>query len=424
MNLDDRARQARNSLHDHVGSEIDVGEARRSLAARSRRQRSDRRRARVAAAGLTAVALLGGIAIVSNAGDPDDPRPPDDVAIDDLDQDRDRDRDDSTSDAEIIEAMPLGPTDGKESWRLPVAASPQDGLTEGDTITIYGRGFQPHDSLGVVHCGSEADTANAGVDGCDLAGGSQGAFGGVQYVSADANGDVVAEIVVRRFIETPGYGRIDCASGPERCLIGMGAISNYDRSGGVYINFAGAPEFATPSFAVDGDPLALTPGQQVGVSVAGWVPGRQIRIQQCVLGDAGFDGTERCQPLLDTRADEVGAFAGTVSVNAEVVDADGAVACAGNCALQATGIGIPEGTTAPLPDGVWVDFVESDGAPTTTHPNTTTTPPPVAGNPATTDPDGTATSVPSGDEPDRMTEAEVQAEADAASATTEAQTGG
>jgi hypothetical protein len=376
VNLDDRARRARNSLQNHVRSDLDLSDARASLEARARRQRSDRRRARVAAVGLSVVALLGGIAVVSASNEPDDTRRPDELAVDD------RDRDPISDDA-VLEAMPLGPTDGKESWRLPVAASPQDGLQEGDVVTIYGRGFDPHDSLGVVHCGWEADVENAGVNGCDLAGGS-GGYSGVQYVSADANGDVVAEITVRRFIETPGYGRIDCASAPERCLLGMGAISNYDRSGGVYINFAGAPEFAAPTFQVSPDPGQLTPGQQVQVDVTGWVPGRQIRIRQCALGEGGFDGTERCQPLLDTRADGAGAFTGTVTVNAEVVDDDGAVPCEGNCVLEATGIGIPEGTTAPVPAAVAISFAEGSAEETTTtHAGTTTTPPPVAGNPAT-----------------------------------------
>ena len=378
MNLDDRARAARASLHHHVSTDLDIGEARASLEARGRRQRSDRRRARVAAAGISAMALLGlGLVVSTGSGGPAE-RDPGEVAIDDSGRD-------TASDEAMIEAMPLGPTDGKESWRLPVAAAPQSGLREGDTITIYGRGFEPYDSLGVVHCGSEADTENAGVNGCDLAGGgSEGGFAGVQYVDADENGDVVADIVVRRFIETPGHGRIDCASAPERCLIGMGAISNYDRSGGVYINFTGAPEFPLPTFTVAPDPTQLTPGQEVQVDVAQWVPGRQIRIQQCILGDGGLDGSQRCEPLLDTRADANGAFSGTVVVNAEVVDDAGAEPCAGNCVLQATGIGIPEGTTAPFPDVVAIDFIagaESD-ATTTTHAGTTTTPPPVDGNPA------------------------------------------
>ncbi len=379
MNLDDRARQARASLQHHVGTDLDLGEARASLESRQRRQRSDRRRARIGAAALTVVALLGGVALVSSGGGGSaENRGPSDLAIDDLDRDPD-------SDAAMIEAMPLGPTDGKESWRLPVAAAPQSGLHEGDTITIYGRGFEPYDSLGVVHCGSEADTENAGVNGCDLDGGSNGTFAGVQYVSADHKGDVVADIVVRRFIQTPGYGRIDCASAPERCLIGMGAISDYDRSGGVYIDFAGAPEFPVPTFTVSPDPAQLVPGQEVQVDVTQWVPGRQIRIQQCIADDGGFDGSERCEPLLDTRADADGAFNGLVVVNAEVVTDSGAEACADDCFLQATGIGIREGTTAPFPDPVAIDFVGGGSETTTTHPGTTTAPPPVEGNPANPD---------------------------------------
>ena len=128
----------------------------------------------------------------------------------------------------------------------------------------------------------------------------------------------------------------------------------------------------------------LPPGQQVQVDVAGWVPGRQIRIQQCVVGEGGLDGSERCEALLDTRADGVGSFSGTVSVNAAVIDDRGEVACGDACVLRADGIGVPEGTTAPLPDAVALAFVaDAASLPTTSRPATTTTsPPPIDGNPA------------------------------------------
>jgi hypothetical protein len=370
MNLDDRARQARSSLQGHVSADLDLRAARASMEERGRRATDERRRARFAAAGIAVIALIGGALVVSQAGRNDPDRP--DVASDDLDRDRE-----GKSDAEVIEAMPLGPTDGKESWRLPVAVSPQAGLRDGDTVRLYGRGFQPHDSLGVVHCVSEADTENAGVAACDLAGTTGGAYGGVHYVTADAKGDVVVDVVVRRYIETPGYGRVDCASAPERCLLGVGAINDYDRSGGAYIDFAGSPEFAEPTLDIDADPLSIAPGQQVEVEVTGWVPRRQIRIQQCVVGPRGFDGSERCQPLIDARADAAGNFTATLSLDALVADDQGTVDCEDRCVLDATGIGIPEATTAPLPPPIRLSFLLTGSEPpsTTTLPGGTTAPP-------------------------------------------------
>lgn len=371
MNLDDRARDARASLEAHVRTDLDLRQARAGVDHRNRGRHSDRRRARIAVAALGVIALLGGIAVVSGSNQgPDDPtREPRELAVDEDGGGETR------SDDEMIEAMPLGPTDGKDSWRLPVAVSPQTGLQEGDVVTIYGRGFLPGDSLGVVHCSSEADTQNAGVTGCDLS-------AGVSHLNADANGDIVAEVTVQRFIQTPGYGRIDCASAAERCLLGMGAMNDYDRSGGVYIDFAGAPPFPQPTFTATGVEAGFVPGQEVPVEVTGWVPGRQIRIQQCALG-AGPDATDLCEPLLDTRADPAGALSAAVVVNAEVVSADGQAPCGEHCYLQATGIGIPEGTTAPFPAEVPIWFVEGAGdVTTTTHAGTTTTPAPIEGNPA------------------------------------------
>ena len=122
-------------------------------------------------------------------------------------------------------------------------------------------------------------------------------------MTADAEGNVVAEVQIRRFIETPGYGRVDCASVAERCLLGMGAISNYDRSGGVYIRFEGSPDFPVPSLSVPGSEGGLTPGQEVQVQVSAWVPGRLIRLQQCAAGADGYDDADSCETLLDTRAE-------------------------------------------------------------------------------------------------------------------------
>jgi hypothetical protein len=360
--LDHRASRARESILRHVG-DVEVTGPRSDLDARRLRQRSDRLRARGAAAAVAVLALLGGGALLSVAdgpGSPDDGGVDEELAIDD------------TEGRALLENLPSSPIDGKQSWRLPVGVSPQTGLRDGDLVTIYGRGFEPNDSLGVVHCSSEADTLNAGVDACEL--GSNGTFSGVQYVSADAEGNVVAEVQIRRFIETPGHGRVDCASAAERCLLGMGAINNYDRSGGVYLQFEGSPNFAAPSLSVSGSEDELTPGQEVQVQVSAWVPGRLIRLQQCATGTDGYDDADPCETLLDTRADEAGSLTAALVLNAAVIVDGREVACTPGCVLRATGIGVPEGTTAPLPDPVPLRFAPgTEGVTTTSHAATTTT---------------------------------------------------
>ncbi len=359
--LDHRASRARESLVRHVGP-VDAAGPRSDLEARRRRRRSDRRRARVGAAAVAVVALLGGGVALSMAGpgDPGDRETSEELAVDDAEG------------RALLENLPSSPIDGKESWRLPIGVSPQTGLRDGDLVTIYGRGFEPNDSLGVVHCSAEADTRNAGVDACQL-GADQG-FAPVQYVSADAAGNVVAQVEVRRFIETPGFGRIDCASAAERCLLGMGAISNYDRSGGVYIDFEGAPEFPVPTLGVTGSEGQLTPGQEVAVQVGSWVPERLLRLEQCVVGADGYDDEDPCEPVLDTRADGGGALTAAVVLNAVVVVDGSEHPCDDTCVLRATGIGVPEGTTAPFPDPVPLRFAPgTDGVTTTSHATTTTT---------------------------------------------------
>lgn len=358
--LDRRAGQARESILRHVG-DVDLSGPRAGLDGRGRRQRSDRRRARAGAGVLVVLALFGGGALLSAVGS-DSGRDGDideEVVIDDLDREA------------LLENLPSSPIDGKQSWRLPVGVSPQSGVHDGDLVTIYGRGFEPNDSLGVVHCSAEADTRNAGIDACEL--GADRGFAPVQYVSADAEGNVVAQIQVRRFIDTPGFGRVDCASAAERCLLGMGAISNYDRSGGAYLRFEGSPDFAVPSLSVPGSEGELTPGQEVQVQVSGWVPGRLLRLQQCVVGPDGLDDDDPCETLLDTRADDAGALTTPLVVNAAVIVDGQEVPCTAGCVLRATGIGVPEGTTAPLPDPVSLRFASgSAGVTTTSHAATTT----------------------------------------------------
>jgi hypothetical protein len=355
MNLDDHARQAADRLRANDPTPSAVAATHDLVLGESAGRRRRQRAARVGLAAVAAVGALGVAAIAMS--NPGAPRPDDATGT-------------TTTTPSPLDLMPSSPIDGKASWRFPVVVEQQSGLHDGDTVTVYGRGFTPNSSVGLVMCGAEADVDGAGVGGCDLsAPEGQGAFDHVTYGNANEAGDVIASFQVRRFIDTPVGGRIDCQSAAERCLIAVAQVSDYDRSGGSYVNFADAPPFPTSALTV-APTTDLTPGTAVQVDITDWMPKRPVRLELC-RGDT-------CQTLQDGAADEAGAFRATVVVPNAVIDSqrDGAepTACGGDCVLRATGIGVAGASSQPFPDPVPLTFTD---APTVTAPvPTTTTVPP------------------------------------------------
>ncbi|HEX2578319.1 MAG TPA: neocarzinostatin apoprotein domain-containing protein, partial [Aquihabitans sp.] len=375
MDLDARAARAARELRTQVHQELDVTAARSSLGAAASARPSHLRHARVAALALVAVAV-GAFAALGAPGGPGDGLRTGDP------------EETSGRAAAILGAMPSGPIDGKASWRLPVLAEPQNGLGDGDAITIYATGFEPGHSVGIVQCTSEADVGNAGIAACQLAAtGEANGYGAVTRAVASSEGTVVAEFVVRRSITTPDGGEVDCASAPERCLVGIGAVSNYDQSGGAYIDFAAAPPFPEPTLALD-PAGAVAAGAPATARLRAWPAGRAVRFSQCV-GD-------RCQALVDAKAGPDGNVDQVLDLRTSIIDAGGAeVPCDGRCTLRARGIG-PEAdgdaraSHAPQPPDLPLTFAEMvDTTPATTAPTTappTTAPPASTTVPATTSP--------------------------------------
>ena len=446
MHLDDRASRAADSLRSRVEPSLDLTAARAAVGAGSVARQSRLRRLRVTGAVVAVIGVLGLVAVangIGGSGDGDEH-----VATEERDTGNQRNSREASA-AQILAGMPRGPVDGKESYKLPVLAQPQSGLADGDTVTIYGKGFLPNDALGIVQCSAEADSDGAGIGACQLAstpgpaptpnftpeqrqaiddylamlpegtdwndtseplpdppalgpideelgygtipegterlwdaadqarqaweeaGGEypNDTYGAVTYVDADANGEVVADFVVHRYITTPDGGEIDCMSAAERCIVGMGAISDYDRSGGSYIGFEGQPDFAEPSLSVDpaGDPAGtFAPGQAITVQVEGWVSKRQVRISQCV--------GNQCQTLQDGKADDDGNASLDITLQPTIVDSETGeqIACEDQCVLRANGIGTKGQTSAPLPDDVELAFTSAEpSAPLATVPATT-----------------------------------------------------
>ena len=159
----------------------------------------------------------------------------------------------------------LGPHDGKDSIQLCRSPSSPTGPRTTATSSPPRRRLRAGREVGIVQCakeaGGETREQRGGIDGCDI--------GPFTYATADADGVATGDFQVQRVLTTPLTGTVDCAAEAERCLVAMGALSDYDRSGGFGITFA-APLTASPartSRRVDGraPPRGCTDGDTVHV---------------------------------------------------------------------------------------------------------------------------------------------------------------
>ena len=195
--------------------------------------------------------------------------------------------DDDDEDAEVVVEpvvlQLLGPRDGNESVGLPVSAEPATGLVDGQRVAVTGSGFVPGEAVGIVQCADAlADQPGDAVDTCDIG----------LYIGATATSDglVTGSYVVRRHLTTPRTGTVDCLLEVRRCHLAIGALDDYDRSGGVKIEFATTegPGGDTPPAAVV--PLAtvtplvgLADGDTILVDGTGFTPGDALHTSLCAL---------------------------------------------------------------------------------------------------------------------------------------------
>jgi len=274
---------------------------------------------------------------------------------------------------ELLEVMPASPIDGKESQRLPVLATTQSELVDGQVVTVLGKGFDPNERVGAVMCAAEA--ALEGVAACEL--GRNGTFDLVSCANASAEGFVHVDVVVRTQIETPLTGPLDCLSGPERCIIAIGAVGDYDRSGGTAIGFAGQPAFAEPSLTVSGQ-APYEPGALVDITGSGLLWPREVAIRLCAAAQP-----DQCATAARGRVAADGTFVASVALPPSFVVADGtAVSCEGGCHLRLDYLGLDGTTEAPTPEPYPVTFTSdeppAEGPPESILPmpmEMTTTPP-------------------------------------------------
>ena len=244
--LDATAGRAAAGLRRHVDQHLDVE---RSLATLPTASRSPGGRSRLLAVAAVVLLLVGLVATVQQ-------RDGDGRSRLDVDEDGN-----PLPVPEPGVLTPLGPRDGRDSIQLPITIDPTDGLVDGRVVTARGEGFVPGERVGIVQCareaGGDSPETRGGIDGCNVS--------GVQYADADADGVAVGTFTVRRVLTTPLTGTVDCAAEPDRCIVAMGALNDYDRSGGVGFTIAGGEPIDIPELQVspadglaDGDSVRVT----------------------------------------------------------------------------------------------------------------------------------------------------------------------
>ena len=207
-----------------------------------------------------------------------------------------------------------GPTDGRQSVGLPVEATPAEALADGQTVTVTGSGFVPGEAVGIVQCSLEAARPDrggegAGVDACDIA--------PFTALEADDLGAVTGTYAVQRALTTAWTGTVDCAERPGRCIVVIGSVSDYDRSGGFGVSFAteGLAPVAVPTLAVS-PAEDLADGDTVTVTGSGFPAGSTASLSLCSLdpstcwaiGPQGGEPSGSGAPPPGALADDAGSF--------------------------------------------------------------------------------------------------------------------
>ena len=270
--VDEAARAASRGLHDHVARRVDPDLVLAALPAAD----APRGRGRLLAAAAVAALFIGSVAVLGDGPGGDD------RSRLELDEDGNK-----LPAPEPGSLTPLGPNDGLDSIQLPVAVEPNVDLSDGDTVTATSDGFVPGEQVGIVQCareaGGEVREQRAGIDGCNI--------GTVQYADADPDGVATGTFKVRRILTTPATGTVDCALEAERCIVAMGAIGDYDRSGGFAITFTGGGEPIDIPTITASPAEGLADGDLVHVEGEGFAPNAPVLLNVCAIDPAGCWGT-------------------------------------------------------------------------------------------------------------------------------------
>jgi hypothetical protein len=263
-------------------------------------------------AGVVVAALVGVVAVNRDSGTtadvPEDAAPEPELP--------------PTPEAQVNAVPVAGRTDGADSQRLPVTATPDANLSEGDMVLVEGAGFTPGATVGVVQCWSDdPEHLSTSVENCDL--------GGVVVSSADDQGAVAVSVAVVREIAVNGEVR-DCAD-PERpnlCIVAIGNVNDYDESGGAQLYFtpggdgSSAPVLTLSAFD------NLVDGQEIVVTGTGFVPESTVSLNTCVVGGMTAQSTCSRQPGgVEVTVDANGGFSTPLAVRRLAESANGMTDC-------------------------------------------------------------------------------------------------
>ena len=245
--------------------------------------------------------LIGGLVLVTD--DRGDPAPDP--------EDEEEDAEDGAL-PQPVALRPLGPRDGKASVGLPVTVEPAVGLEDGSRVTATGSGFVPSEQVAIVQCAIEAGRPArggeaAGVDGCDTS--------RVEYANASSDGVATGEFSLSKTITTPVTGTIDCSSGPERCILAMAAMTDYDRSGAGRLTFGPAPPVPpdVPTLIVEPS-VGLADAEVVHVTATGLAASTMVELAVCSIDPATCWSTAPADATAHLSTDGDGALAADVPV--------------------------------------------------------------------------------------------------------------
>lgn len=219
------------------------------------RPRPTRARPRWIAAGAAALLLAGAFALADGRGG--DPAPEDD-----------EEEDEAEVDLQPSVLQLAGPRDGNDSIGLPIEVEPRVGLVDGQVVTARSGGFVPGETVGIVQCADALpDQPGDNIDLCDIS--------DYTGVTASSDGIATGTYAVQEVLVTTRSGSVDCVEEVRRCFIAMGAISDYDRSGGVEIEFARpgeAPTGGGPAPTGEAPTTTDSPPAEVGPPAASALP--------------------------------------------------------------------------------------------------------------------------------------------------------
>jgi hypothetical protein len=105
-------------------------------------------------------------------------------------------------------------------------------------------------------------------------------------------------------LTTPLTGTVDCAAEANRCLVAMGALSNYDRSGGHGIEFAAGGEPVDIPTVTASPTEGLADGDLVHVVADGLTPGSVVSLSVCSSDPAMCWQTGEALDVTYTEGDE------------------------------------------------------------------------------------------------------------------------